>query len=154
MARMIKHIVYNYSKNNRITNIELDVDLSRFERQYQEAQYILDSMIMTQMQPFMPMQTGIFINVTKEMSASLAGTGTVVAAAPPFGRFLYEGKVMVDEVTGSPWARKGAKKVAIDKDLVYSKNAHPEVTDHWFDKAEKRYGNNWIKMTKRTAGGG
>ena len=40
----------------------------------------------------MPMQTGQFINVTKAMSAAVAGTGKVVAAAPPMGCFLYEGK--------------------------------------------------------------
>ncbi len=63
----------------------------------------------------MPMQTGQFINVTKAMSAAVAGTGKVVAAAPPMGRFLYEGRTMVDEKTGSPWARKGARKVLVSQ---------------------------------------
>lgn len=152
---MIEHIVYNYvTDSGGNANIELDVDLSRFERQYGEAQFALDSMIMTSMVPYMPMRTGTFINVTKALSASIAGSGYVYAAAPPFGRFLYEGKVMVDPDTNSPWARPGAKKIVINKDLDYDKNAHPKVTDHWFDAAKKDHGKSWIRATRRIAGGG
>ena len=99
----------------------------------------------------MPMNTGMFRNVTKAMSASLAGSGKVVAAAPPMGRFLYEGKVMVDEQTGSPWARPGAKKIVTDRDLTYS---NPRATPHWFDTAKKNHGASWVKVAKRYAGGG
>ena len=117
--KMIAKVRYKYRKDDagRDSTIELDVDLSRVEKQYEKAQYTLDSMVMTSMEPYMPKRTGVFVNVTKAMSAAIAGSGTVIAAAPPFGRFLYEGKVMVDEVTGSPWARPGAKKIVTDKDL-------------------------------------
>ena len=106
--KMIAHVKYNYKKEDagRNCTIELDVDLSRFEKQYGEAQWLLDNMVMTSMQPYMPMRTGTFINVTKAMSSAIAGSGTVIAAAPPFGRFLYEGKVMVGEESRSPWAKK------------------------------------------------
>ena len=130
------------------------IDLDRFERQYNKAQFGLDSMVMTDMVPYMPMQTGTFINVTKAMSAALAGSGKVVAAAPPMGRFLYEGKVMVDPETNSPWARKGAKKIVTEKDLQYKKNAHPKATDHWFDAAKKAHGEEWVNYVKKVAGGG
>lgn len=154
--KMLSHVRYNYKKEDagRNCTIELDVDLSRFEKQYGEAQWLLDNMVMTSMEPYMPKRTGTFINVTKAMSAAIAGSGTVIAAAPPFGRFLYEGKVMVDPETNSPWARKGAKKVVTDKDLVYDKSAHPDVTDHWFDTAKKNHLDEWLKDVKRTAGGG
>lgn len=158
MARrkMIAKVRYNYRKEDagRNATIELDVDLLRFNKQYGEAQYVLDSMVMTYMQPYMPHQTGTFINVTKAMSAAIAGSGTVYAAAPPFGRFLYEGKVMVDPETNSPWARPGAKKIVTDKDLDYDKSHNPKVTDHWFDTAKARHGESWIRAVKNTAGGG
>ena len=158
MARrkMIAKVRYNYKKEDagRNATIELDVDLSRFNKQYGEAQYVLDSMVMTSMQPYMPHQTGTFINVTKAMSAAIAGSGTVYAAAPPFGRFLYEGKVMVDPETNSPWARPGAKKIVTDKDLDYDKSHNPKVTDHWFDTAKARHGKSWIRAVKNIAGGG
>ena len=149
--KMIAQVKYNYVKDDsgRNATIELDVDLSRFERQYGKAQYMLDSMVMTSMVPYMPMITGTFINVTKGMSAAVAGSGFVYAAAPPYGRFLYEGKVMVDEKTGFPWARPGARKVVTDQPLEYSKNAHPKVTDHWFDTAKSAHGKSWIESTKK-----
>lgn len=125
--------------------------MSRFEKQFQDAQYALDSMVMTDMVPYMPHQTGTFINVTKAMSEALAGSGRVVAAAPPMGRFLYEGKVMVDEQTGSPWARPGAKKIVTDRELTYS---NPKATPHWFDTAKEKYCDNWVKVVKNIAGGG
>lgn len=151
--KMIAKVRYNYKKEDAGRNavIELDVDLSRFEKQYEDAQYALDSMIMASMVPYMPHQTGTFINVTRAMSTSIAGSGNVYAAAPPFGRFLYEGKVMVDEQTGSPWARKGARKVVTDRDLTYS---NPKAVPHWFDAAKERHSKSWVKAVKKIAGGG
>lgn len=151
--KMIAKVRYNYRKEDSGRNavIELDVDLSRFEKQYGKAQYALDSAVMTSMVPYMPMRTGTFVNVTKAMSAAIAGSGTVVAAAPPMGRFLYEGKVMVDPVTNSPWARKGAKKIVTDRDLKYS---NPKATPHWFDTAKQNHGKSWVKAVKKIAGGG
>ena len=151
----------------KVNGATMTLDLSRFEKQFQKAQYELDNAVMTDMQPYMPMQTGTFINVTKAMSASLAGSGTVVAAAPPMGRFLYEGKKMVDATTGRgpfnvaeegevpAWRyRKGAKLKATNEPLSYNKNAHPQATDHWFEKAKEKHVNEWVGMTKRIAGGG
>lgn len=139
----------HYKMKSGSTTLELD--LSRFEKQFQDAQFELDSVVMADMKPYMPHQTGTFINITSAQSASLAGSGTVVAAAAPMGRFLYEGKVMVDEKTGSPWARPGAKKVVTDRDLKYS---NPKATAHWFDKAKEQHGDNWIATVKRIAGSG
>ena len=154
--KMIAHVAYHYKEVDagRNATIELDVDLSRFEKQYQKAQFDLDNMVMTSMIPYMPMRTGTFVKVTRALSKSIAGSGYVYAAAPPFGRFLYEGKVMVDGKTGSPWARPGAKKIVTDKDLNYDKSTHPKVTDHWFDTAKKNHLEEWVKKTKATAGGG
>lgn len=154
MARKIKTINYHYRNRGPNYQINMNIDLDRFERQYNKAQFGLDSMVMTDMVPYMPMQTGTFINVTKAMSAALAGSGLVVAAAPPMGRFLYEGKVMVDPETNSPWARKGAKKIVTEKDLQYNKNAHPKATDHWFEAAKKEHSEEWIEYVKSVSGGG
>lgn len=159
MAAKYKVLKYTRKTKSGVFEYDMVLDLTRFGPQLSKAQYELDSMIMTDMTPYMPMETGMFINVTKAMSASYAGTGRVVAAAPPFGRFLYEGKTMVDEVTGSPWARKGAKKVLVSQ---YSgkTNASPNLTyangrtSHWFEKAKEQNVNKWIAHVKETAGGG
>lgn len=151
MAKNIHHF-----KGFSIVNADVraDLDMSRIGGQLNRAQYWLDSQVMTDMVPLMPMQTGTFVNVTRAISQSMAGTGIVCAAAPPMGRFLYEGKVMVDEVTRSAFARPGARKEVIDKPLQYSTHAHPDVTDHWFDEAKKIHGKEWVEEVKKIAGGG
>lgn len=149
----------SFDVNGKTFEIQVSVDPGRFNKQFQQAQFQLDSTIMTDMIPYMPMQTGQFINITKAISAAVAGTGEVCAGAPPFGRFLYEGKTMVDEKTGSPWARKGAKKVLVSQ---YSgkTNAKPNLTyangrqAHWFDTAKKNHCGEWVNIVKETAGGG
>ena len=158
--RNIEHFA-NYSIQR--ANVKVTLDMDRFNDQFSDAQYALDSMIMTSMEPYMPMQSGDLIKRTKMASASMAGTGTVCAAAAPSGRFLYEGKTMVDVKTGSPWARRFAKKVLVSKyggktnakvDLSYSKGVHPRARARWFDAAKKKDEKNWVRVVKDTAGGG
>lgn len=132
-------------------DIKVNVNLNRFEKQFQEAQYYLDGQVMNDMIPYMPHRDGTLVNLTRMQSAALQGSGKVIAAAPTTGRFLYEGKVMVDPITGSPWARKGAKKVVTERPLTYS---NPKATPHWFDTAKDAHGKSWIKGVKRIAGGG
>ena len=96
-------------------DIRITLNMSRFEKQFQKAQYQLDGDVMNSMVPFMPMVTGSFINATRASSAAVQGSGEVYAAYGPQGRFLYEGKTMVDELTGSAYARKGARKVLVSQ---------------------------------------
>lgn len=154
MSDHIKQLNYKFKYKNKTIEGVMEIDLERFNGQYSKAQYELDSMVMTSMVPYMPMQTGTFINVTRGMSASIAGSGKVVAAAPPMGRFLYEGKVMVGERTRSAWAAKGERKEVIEKPLNYSQHANPKATDHWFDAAKKNHKDAWIAKVKKIAGGG
>ena len=143
-------------------DIKINLNLSRMENNFNKAQFALDSAVMTSMVPFMPMEDGSFINETRARSASIAGTGQVCAAAPPQGRFLYEGKTMVDEETGSPWARKDARKVLVSQysgktrareNLQYTKTKHPKAQDHWFEAAKKQDEQSWIRTAKKVAGG-
>ena len=160
MAQNIHHFK-NFSVVQDGVDIKLNLD--RFSKQYNDAQMKLDNMVMTDMKPFMPHQDGTFIAITEGMSQAIAGTGKVIAAAPPEGRFLYEGKGMVDPATGSTWARKGAKKVLVSKysgqtnakeNLVFSTKHNPKVQAHWFDAAKKADGDKWVKAVKQIAGGG
>lgn len=152
--KMIARIKYHYKDKGPEYEINMYIDLHRFEKQFSKAQYELDSMVMAHMVLFMPKQTNTFIAVTRAMSAAIAGSGKVVAAAPPHGRFLYEGKVMVDPNTGSPWARKGAKKEATQKNLEFFKGEHPDAQARWFEAAKERHGEKWVAQVKRIAGGG
>ena len=154
MSKNIKQLNYDFKYKDKTINGEMSIDLKRFEGQYSKAQYLLDSMVMDSMVPYMPMQTSTFINVTRGMSQAIAGSGKVFAAALPMGRFLYEGKVMVGERTGSAFAEKAERKVTTERPLQYSRHAHPQVTDHWFDTAKRNHGKVWVRKTKEMAGGG
>lgn len=121
----------------------------RLEKNLKLAQWRLDTQIMQDMIPFMPQQTGAFINITQAQSSAMAGTGKVCAGTAPMGRFLYEGKVMVDPETGSPWARAGAKKVVTDRPLTYS---NPKATPHWFETAKDLHLKDWEKLVADTMG--
>lgn len=154
MAKQIKKLDYEFKYKDRTITGVMEIDLRRFEGQYTRAQYELDSVVMTSMVPYMPMQTSTFIQITKGMSQAIAGSGKVVAAAPPMGRFLYEGKVMVGERTKSAWAAKGERKTVTEKPLQYSRHTNPKVSAHWFETAKQNHGKAWIRKTKKLAGGG
>lgn len=158
------HNIHHFHEISVVSgDIRVDIKLDRFSEQYNRAQFDLDSDVMTSMVRFMPMRDGTFINLTRAESAVLAGSGEVMAAAPPTGRFLYEGKTMVDPETGSPWARKGARKVLVSQykgktnakeNLQYSKHKNPKAQSHWFDAAKKADGDKWVARVKKTSGGG
>lgn len=173
MAGKIHHFK-NYSIIDG--DIRIELDMSRLEGRFNKAQYALDSAIMNSMEPFMPKRDGTFIDETREESTALAGTGRVCAAAGPFGRFLYMGKTMVDEKTGSPWAREGAKKVLVSQyrektmtkglssqyrektkakeNLEFSRAENTEAQPEWFEAAKKADGDAWNRTVKKIAGGG
>ena len=160
---MIKQTVFNWHRKGPNYTIDMHIDLGRLDGNLKQAQYYLDSAVMKDMEPYMPKITGAFINLTKAKSAAIAGTGVVYAAAPPYGRFLYEGKTMVGAESGSPVARFGEKKVLVSEyggktmakeNLTYTTTFHPDVQAHWFDAAKKNHLKNWISLAKQVAGGG
>ena len=160
--RMIADARWNKKIEVPKCSLEMDVDLTRMDLQFAEAQFYLDNQVMTDMVPYMPMQTGSFVNLTKARSAAIAGSGKVIAAAPPYGRFLYKGLVMVDEKTGSPFARKGGKKVLVSqyagltnakKEMAFNKSKHPRAQKEWFEAAKNVKLKSWLKQTAKRAGG-
>ena len=130
--------------------LKVDIDAERLGNKKRKAQYWLDSQIMTDMIPLMPMDTGSFINTTVAQSAALAGTGEVIAGTGPHGRFLYEGLVMVDPETGSPFARAGVKKVVTDRPLTFSR---PGAVAHWFDETKAQHLTDWVNGVAKFYGG-
>ena len=130
--------------------IKVRINFDRLNKNVNRAQYWLDSQVMTDMVPFMPHNSGTFVNLTRAQSAALAGSGVVVAAAPPMGRFLYMGKLMVDPETGSPFARPGAKKIVTERPLTYS---NPKATPMWFDTAKERHEKEWVAGVQKRIGG-
>lgn len=144
-------------------NMRVNFDPKRLNQNVDRAQEALDNAIMNSMIPYMPQNTGTFIKVTRAKSMSLAGTGIVCAAAPPYGRYLYYGKVMVDKNTGKgPMKistgpngyvlrfRKGAKLVETERPLTYS---NPRAKPKWFEVAKEKNLDKWVKLVSDKLGG-
>lgn len=122
-------------------NVKVKLNLKQYGEKLQKAQYWLDGQIMNDMKPYMPYQAGTFQQQTAARSAALQGTGKVCAGAPPMGRFLYGGKVMIGETSKSPWAMEGEIKILTDRDLKY---ANPNATPQWFETARKNHIDDWM----------
>lgn len=126
-------------------NVTIVIDLNAYAERFAEAQEWLGWRVLQDCQARMPIRTGSM----RQRSHPEDG-GRKVVFPGPYARFQYGGKVMVDPVTGSPWARRGAKKVLTDRPLKY---ADPAATDHWFEEAKAQYGQEWIAELKRMIGG-
>lgn len=144
-------------------NIKVSLDMSRFNTQYGRAQYQIDGNVSQSMIPFMPMNAGNLVNITRAASAAVQGSGQVYAAFGPQGRFLYEGKGMVGVESGSPWAKEGEKKVLVSQYgrktnakefLSYNHSTHPQAQAEWFEPAKAKDLDKWVRDVKETAGGG
>lgn len=139
--------------------VTVHIDYEPVIEKIDKAQYWLDDTIMESMLPYMPNETGTFKQNTVRISKSLAGSGLICVAAPPFGRYLYEGKKMVDSVTGKGPAviplesgeyilrfRKGSTLVPTEEPLTYS---NPLAKPHWFDVAKEQFEEQWVKGVER-----
>ena len=127
-------------------NFRCEISFDRFSKQFAEAQQWLGDRVLEDCRAVMPHLTG-----SLQQRSHTEDGGKKVIFPGPYGRFQYGGKVMVDPVTGSPWARKDARKVLTDRPLQYS---NPQATDHWFDTAKARNGDYWIAGVKQRGGGG
>ncbi|MPN48985.1 hypothetical protein SDC9_196598 [bioreactor metagenome] len=71
--------------------------------------------------------------------------------ATPYARFQYYGKLMVSPTTGSPWAKKGERKVLTSIDLKYSTIAHPLAGKKWFEEMKKVHKDNILRGAQAMA---
>lgn len=124
-------------------DISVNIDLSRFGRQYHTAQVWLDNAIIKDSTPYVPMRTGVLYK--SGQIGTTPGEGIVQWVAP-YARYLYYGKVMSGPKYGP--------KYATDKDLNISKSAHPQAQSFWFEAAKAQNKATWIRNVKRIAGGG
>lgn len=125
--------------------LRVEIDLKPYEQRHIEAQQWLGDRVLEDCKPLMPILTGGL-----QQRSHVKYGGREVVFPGPYGRFQHEGKVMVDPVTGSPWARPGVKKVLTDRPLTYSS---PGATSHWFDVAKARNEEYWVNGVRTKIGG-
>lgn len=77
---------------------------------------------------YMPYQSGMTIKVT------IAQTDIhkpEIVTNTPYARFLFHGRLMVSDVAGSPWARRGETKHVVNQALTYDHSKNPLAGPHW-----------------------
>ena len=136
--------------------------MDRFSRQYQEAQYLLDGMVMDSMIEFMPMISGDFIDRQESKVHQCKGLDLYVRRQNHMDVFFILERPW-STATGSTWARRDAEKVLVSQysgktnakeNLQYTKSPHTQVQAEWFDAAKRQYGSTWLRKVKAQAGGG
>jgi hypothetical protein len=110
-----------------------------------KAEHALAIQVAKDTTPYVPFKTGTLSNATKII-------GNMIVYPGPYSRFLYYGKLMVDPDTGSPWARKGAKKVLTDRNLVFSQEGHSEAQAFWFEASKAQNLDKWVEQAAKEFG--
>lgn len=102
-------------------------------------------------EPFVPFDTGSLADRTQV-------EGNTITYPGPYARYLYYGKVMVDERGNGPRHfvdQFGNEVIAFptgshlhptDRDLVFSKAGNPQAQAHWFEAAAAQYMDKWVKV--------
>jgi hypothetical protein len=70
----------------------------------------------------------------------------------PYARFLYMGKVMLDD-RGSAWALPYTQNHVTDRNLTYSKEGHSKAGDKWYERSKEDNLDKWIETFKKALEG-
>lgn len=77
---------------------------------------------------YMPFRSGMTIKVTV---AQTDPRKPEIVTNTPYARFLFHGRLMVGDETGSPWARRGETKHVVDKALSFDRTKNPKAGPRW-----------------------
>ena len=107
-----------------------------------KAEKILATQVMKDTDKFAPALTGATSQMTHVEESTIVYPG-------PHSRFLYYGKVMIYEPTGSTWAPKYEHKVVTGRDLVMNKSMHPLATSYWFEVSKAANLELWLRVAEK-----
>ena len=122
-------------------NVRTD-DLDSILPSVNKIEQTLADQIMKDTDKFVPALTG---SLTQRTHVD----GSTIVYPGPYARFLYYGKVMIYEPTGSTWAPKGEHKVVTGRDLVMHTTMHAQATSHWFEVSKAQNMERWLKVAER-----
>lgn len=119
------------------------------------AEHALAETVAADTERFVPFKTGMFVNDTKVVGNQIIYPG-------PYARYLYFGKVMVNAATGKgPMVfvdsmgneqirfPKGAKLRATDRNLVFTRDYHPDAQAFWFEASKRINLDKWKKTAEK-----
>ncbi len=132
--------------------VDIHIDTSRLDRNIKEAQRLLNMQIVADCDPLVPFQQGALRNSVDYPEGVYGGE---VAWNTPYAHYQYIGEVYGQNIpvydgdgnlTGYFFT---PKKSPTGRPLKYHTSG---TTDHWFDKAKERHGDEWLKLVKDTIG--
>lgn len=105
------------------------------------AEHVLAVQVAKDTTPFVPMLTGSLRTRTRV-------TGNTVVYPGPYARYLYYGKLYVDPLTGSSYARKGVTKVPAvpEKNLIFHRTG---TCSHWFEASKAQNMEKWMRVAEK-----
>ena len=105
------------------------------------AEHTLAVQVKKDTEPFVPMLNGVLRGKTKVI-------GNLIVYDSPYALYLYYGKLYVDPLTGSSYARKGVTKVPAvpEKDLKFW---HPNTSSHWFEASKAQNLSKWLRVAEK-----
>lgn len=101
-----------------------------------KSEVFLANEILKDTDPYVPFLTG-------SLSQRSYVEGNTVVYPGPYARYLYYGKVMEGPIHGP--------KHATNKDLVYTKQHHPQAQSHWFEASKAQNLKKWLRGVKKIA---
>ena len=121
--------------------VNVKIDAAKFAQRADRAKETLANEILKDTEQFVPALTG-------SMSSRDRVQGDTIVYPGPYAQFLWNGFVMVDPDTGSPWARPGASKVVTGRSLVFTRAMHGQAQSHWMDASKAVNMAKWEKTFK------
>lgn len=92
-------------------------------------------------EPFVPMLNGVLRGQTKV-------AGNLIIYKGPYARYLYYGKLYVDPLTGSSYARENVTKVPAvpETDLIFHRTG---TCSHWFEASKAQNIEKWVRVAEK-----
>lgn len=132
----------------------MDAIKEKLAQRCKKAEHVLAVQIEKDTTPFVPALTGSLTERTLVV-------GNEVIYPGPYARYLYFGKVMVDEHGNGPMHfvgkngnevirfPKGSKLHATDRNLVFNTTMHPQAQSHWFEASKAQNLDKWRRVAEK-----
>ncbi len=135
-----------------IGNIDINIDTKRIDRNLKEAQKLLNMQVVADCDPLIPFQQGALRNSVNYPQGIYGGE---IEYNTPYAHMLYVGEVYgpnipikdsEGNITG--WYSP-PKKHPTGRPIQYHT---PGTGKEWFEVAKERYGADWLRLVRETAG--
>lgn len=133
--------------DNTVGNIHITLSTDRFDNNFREAQKLLNLQVVADSDSYIPFQQGALRGSVRYPDGVY---GEFIEYDTPYAHYQYKGELYLS-ASGSSWARKYEQKFPSGKPLSYRT---PGTGSQWFESAKQNYGDNWVRLVKRTAGKG